>query len=106
MLLFSNRFFRFAKTVTRLSLQYSVVSGYFSLIAAITGFAGPTGGVGENPIGTIYIGMHAPGGDWSKQLFYPGPRCAVKERAVTAAIDWLRREVVKESKKAAVPLAN
>ncbi|HEY0865532.1 MAG TPA: competence/damage-inducible protein A [Lacunisphaera sp.] len=73
---------------------------------AITGFAGPTGGVGENPIGTIYIGLHAPGGDWSKKLTYPGPRCAVKERAVTAAIDWLRREVVKESRRVAAPLAN
>ena len=73
---------------------------------AITGFAGPTGGVGENPVGTIFVGMHAPGGDWSKKLTYPGPRCAVKERAVTAAIDWLRREVVKESRKASVSLAN
>lgn len=73
---------------------------------AITGFAGPTGGVGDNPIGTIYIGLHAPGGDWSKKLTYPGPRCAVKERAVTTAIDWLRREVVKESRRVAAPLAN
>ena len=73
---------------------------------AITGFAGPTGGVGDNPIGTIYLGLHAPGGDWSKKLTYPGPRCAVKERAVTAAIDWLRREVVKESRRVAAPLAN
>ena len=53
-----------------------------------------------------FIGLHAPGGDWSKKLTYPGPRCAVKERAVTAAIDWLRREVVKESRRASVPLAN
>jgi nicotinamide-nucleotide amidase len=68
---------------------------------SVTGFAGPTGGAGENPVGTIYIGLHAPGGDWSKKLTYPGPRCAVKERAVTAAIDWLRREVVKEAHKAA-----
>ncbi len=73
---------------------------------AITGFAGPTGGAGENPVGTIYLGLHAPGGDWSKKLTYPGPRCAVKQRAVNAAIDWLRREVVKEARKAAVPLAN
>jgi nicotinamide-nucleotide amidase len=73
---------------------------------AITGFAGPTGGAGENPVGTIYIGLHAPGGDWSKKLSYPGPRCAVKERAVTAAIDWLRREAVKESLRVAAPLAN
>ncbi len=73
---------------------------------AITGFAGPTGGAGDNPIGTIYLGLHAPGGDWTKKLTYPGPRCAVKERAVTAAIDWLRREVVKESRRVAAPLAN
>jgi nicotinamide-nucleotide amidase len=73
---------------------------------AITGFAGPTGGAGENPVGTIYLGLHAPGGDWSKKLMYPGPRCAVKQRAVNAAIDWLRREVVKEARRAAVPLAN
>jgi len=30
----------------------------------------------------------------------------VKERAVTAAIDWLRREAVKESLRPATPLAN
>jgi len=73
---------------------------------AITGFAGPTGGVGENPVGTIYVGMHAPGGDWSRKLTYPGPRCTVKERAVTAAIDWLRREIMRESLRASMPLAN
>ena len=73
---------------------------------AITGFAGPTGGCGENPVGTIFIGLHAPRGDWSKEINYPGPRCAVKQRAVNAAIDWLRREVVKESHRVVVPLAN
>ncbi|HVT74480.1 MAG TPA: CinA family nicotinamide mononucleotide deamidase-related protein [Lacunisphaera sp.] len=73
---------------------------------AITGFAGPTSGNGENPVGTIYLGMHAPGGDWSRKLTYPGPRGAVKQRAVTAATDWLRRELLRESRKVAVPLAN
>ena len=73
---------------------------------AITGFAGPTGGCGENPVGTIYLGLHTPGGTWAKKITYPGPRGAVKERAVTAAIDWLRREVVQESRRSAAPLAN
>ena len=73
---------------------------------AITGFAGPAGGTGENPVGTIYLGMHAPGGDWSRQLSYPGPRCTVKQRAVTAATDWLRREILRETRKVAAPLAN
>jgi nicotinamide-nucleotide amidase len=73
---------------------------------AITGFAGPAGGCGENPVGTIYLGMHAPGGDWSRKLTYPGPRGTVKQRSVTAAIDWLRREILREARKAAIPLAN
>ena len=50
--------------------------------------------------------MHAPGGDWSRKLTYPGPRCAVKQRSVTAAIDWLRRELLREARKVMVPLAN
>jgi nicotinamide-nucleotide amidase len=73
---------------------------------AITGYAGPTGGTSENPVGTIYLGLHAPGGDWSRKLMYPGGRSAVKQRAVNSAVDWLRREALKESRKAAVPLAN
>ncbi|HEY4301194.1 MAG TPA: CinA family nicotinamide mononucleotide deamidase-related protein [Candidatus Didemnitutus sp.] len=73
---------------------------------AVTGFAGPTGGPGENPVGTIYIGLHSPGGDWSRKLTYPGPRSAAKQRTVNAAIDWLRREVLKEARKASAPLVN
>jgi nicotinamide-nucleotide amidase len=73
---------------------------------AVTGFAGPTGGAGENPVGTIFIGLHAPGGDWAKKFNYPGPRCTSKVRAVNAATDWLRREVLKEARKATAPLVN
>jgi nicotinamide-nucleotide amidase len=73
---------------------------------AITGFAGPAGGCGENPVGTIYLGMHAPGGDWSRKLSYPGPRGTVKVRSVTAAIDWLRREILREVRKVPASLAN
>ncbi len=62
---------------------------------AITGFAGPCGGTKENPIGTIYLALHAPHGVWSKKLSYPGPRRTVQERAVNAALDWLRRELVR-----------
>jgi nicotinamide-nucleotide amidase len=61
---------------------------------AITGFAGPCGGSNENPVGTIHLGLHAPHGVWSRQLSYPGPRKTVKQRAVNAALDWLRRELL------------
>ncbi|HLP26841.1 MAG TPA: CinA family nicotinamide mononucleotide deamidase-related protein [Acidobacteriota bacterium] len=74
---------------------------------AITGYAGPTAcNCEDNGVGTIYIGLHSPAGDWSKKLSYPGQRRTVKQRAVTAAIDWLRREIVREARRAAAPLVN
>jgi nicotinamide-nucleotide amidase len=76
---------------------------------AITGYAGPTGGAcgDEHAAGTIFIGLHSPLGDWSKKLSYPsGQRTAVKQRAVTAAIDWLRREVRRTVRQSVSPLAN
>lgn len=68
---------------------------------AVTGFAGPGGGTAENPVGTIYLGLHAPDGTWVRKLNYPGPRVAVKMRAVNAALDWLRRELVRQARRAA-----
>jgi nicotinamide-nucleotide amidase len=62
---------------------------------AVTGFAGPCGGTAENPVGTIFIALYSPGGVWSKRLCYPGPRPTVKVRAVNAALDWLRRELLR-----------
>lgn len=61
---------------------------------AITGFAGPCGGTQQNPVGTIYIALYTPRGTWSRRLNYPGARLAVKQRAVNAALDWLRRELM------------
>lgn len=62
---------------------------------AVTGFAGEATGPGGNPIGTIFIALHAPHGVWAKKLSYPGPRPTVKVRAVNAALDWLRRELLR-----------
>ena len=72
---------------------------------AVTGFAGAsaTEGTGGNPVGTIFIALHAPQGVWSKKLNYPGPRPTVKVRAVNAALDWLRRELVRAQNHAATP---
>ena len=73
---------------------------------AVTGFSGPATGCGENPVGSVFIGLHAPGGDWSKQLSYPGPRATVKKRVLNDAIDWLRREVMKEARRNSRPQVN
>jgi nicotinamide-nucleotide amidase len=72
---------------------------------AITGFAGAaeTGG-GGNPVGTIYVGLLTPGGVWAKKLSYPGPRGTIKVRAVNAALDWLRRELLRVSRGEVTPV--
>ena len=62
---------------------------------AVSGFAGGTTGPGGNPVGTMFIGLFTPAGVWSKKLSYPGPRSTVKVRAVNAALDWLRRELLR-----------
>lgn len=71
---------------------------------AVTGFAGPTAGTASNPVGTIHIALHAPHGIWSKKLSYPGPRSTMKVRAVNAAIDWLRRELLRAASGAVTPV--
>ena len=73
---------------------------------AVTGFAGASEGEGGggNKVGTIYIALHAPHGVWSKKLSYPGPRPTVKSRAVNAALDWLRRELVRAQNGATTPV--
>ncbi|MGC4071562.1 MAG: CinA family nicotinamide mononucleotide deamidase-related protein [Nibricoccus sp.] len=62
---------------------------------AVTGYCGPCGGPAENPVGGVYIGLYSPCGVWSKKLSIPGPRNTVKQRAVNAALDWLRRELIR-----------
>ena len=62
---------------------------------AVTGFSGGAAGQAGSPVGTIFIALFSPSGVWSKKLNYPGPRSAVKQRAVNAALDWLRRELLR-----------
>jgi nicotinamide-nucleotide amidase len=73
---------------------------------AVTGFAGAaSAGVNSgNPVGTIFIALFSPAGVWSKKLSYPGPRSTVKVRAVNAALDWLRRELLRAQRGNAIPL--
>jgi nicotinamide-nucleotide amidase len=73
---------------------------------AVTGFAGAAsaGANSGNPVGTIFVALFSPAGVWSKKLSYPGPRSTVKVRAVNAALDWLRRELLRAQRGAATPV--
>ncbi|HVS51807.1 MAG TPA: CinA family nicotinamide mononucleotide deamidase-related protein [Opitutaceae bacterium] len=70
---------------------------------AVTGFAGSSTGGNGNHVGTIFVALFSPAGVWSKKLSYPGPRAAVKARVVNAALDWLRRELLRASRGDATP---
>ena len=61
---------------------------------SLTGFAGPTGGTDEDPVGTVYFGLADPAGVESKRLVFPGDRELVRQRASQAALDWLRRRLM------------
>lgn len=62
---------------------------------SVTGFAGPSGGTPENPVGTIYVGYHSPVGSWGVKFVYPGDRQTVRELAVNRALDTMRRKLLK-----------
>ena len=68
-------------------------SSYGLAIAGAT--SGSCGGVPENLTGDIYLALSAPHGVWAKKLHLPGARSQVKPRAITAALDWLRRELAR-----------
>lgn len=71
---------------------------------AITGFSGgAAANDAGNPVGTIYVALFSPAGVWSKKLSHPGPRPTVKARAVNAALDWLRRELLRAQRGGQMP---
>lgn len=70
---------------------------------AITGCAGSCGEGEKNRAGTVFLGLHSPQGVWSKKLHYAAARAMVNERAVTVALDWLRRELLRAARHDSVP---
>jgi nicotinamide-nucleotide amidase len=61
---------------------------------SITGYAGPSGGTAENPVGTVYIGLHSPRDIWAKRFKWKASRASIKVRALNAALDFLRKELI------------
>lgn len=56
------------------------------LAVSTTGFAGPGGGNGKDPVGTVYLGFSAPEGSFAVRASFDGDREAVREAAVRAAL--------------------
>jgi nicotinamide-nucleotide amidase len=58
---------------------------------AVTGIAGPEGGSDEKPVGTVFLALSAPEGEFALQRGYYGARNWVQALSAEGALDMLRR---------------
>jgi competence/damage-inducible protein CinA-like protein len=64
---------------------------------ATTGVAGPTGGSEEKPVGTVYIALASGDSETlARKFVFPTDRETFKQLAAQAALDLLRRKLLKE----------
>ena len=62
---------------------------------AVTGIAGPDGGTEAKPVGTVFIAAAAPSGTEVKRFRFSGGREAIKWQSAQAALDLLRRRLLR-----------
>jgi len=62
---------------------------------SVTGIAGPTGGSDEKPVGTVFIGYASATTARCVALKIPGDRFLVRWRSSQAALDLLRRQILR-----------
>lgn len=62
---------------------------------SITGIAGPSGGTEEKPVGTVFIGYSDAKLTKSFKIVLPGDRFLIRWRSSQAALDYLRKQILK-----------
>ncbi|HKP70329.1 MAG TPA: nicotinamide-nucleotide amidohydrolase family protein, partial [Pyrinomonadaceae bacterium] len=62
---------------------------------SVTGVAGPDGGSEEKPVGTVFIGYSDSSRTKSIKFTFPGDRHLIRWRSSQAALDYLRRQIVR-----------
>jgi nicotinamide-nucleotide amidase len=63
---------------------------------ATTGVAGPSGGSPEKPVGTVYVALAATDETVANRFFFPTDRETFKQIATQAALELLRRKLLKK----------
>ena len=62
---------------------------------SVTGIAGPTGGSEEKPVGLVFIGYADENETRSFKMILPGDRYLIRWRSSQAALEYLRRRILK-----------
>lgn len=53
---------------------------------SVSGIAGPGGGMPEKPVGTTWIGLSTPDGEWTRKFTWSGDRRSNKQSSAQAAL--------------------
>lgn len=85
-----------SKQVARALAEHARICAGSDYALATTGVAGPGGGSPEKPVGTVYIALAAPGETVANRFFFPTDRETFKQVATQAALELLRRKLLKE----------
>jgi PncC family amidohydrolase len=56
---------------------------------SVSGIAGPGGGLPDSPVGTTWIGLSAPEGDWTRKFVWSGDRRSNKQSSMQAALQFV-----------------
>jgi PncC family amidohydrolase len=59
------------------------------LVLSVSGIAGPGGGMPDKPVGTTWIGLVAPQGEWARHFVWDGDRINNKAASAEAALQLL-----------------
>jgi len=62
---------------------------------SVTGIAGPDGGTRKKPVGLVYVGLDGGHGPITRKYLFHGDRSSIKLRASQAAMDVLRRYLLR-----------
>lgn len=56
---------------------------------SVSGIAGPGGGMVEKPVGTTWIGLSTPDGEWARHFCWKGDRFEIKDYSADAVLKLL-----------------